>query len=137
MMIKSLRTLLSGLMIAALGLLVATSAEAAAIRISNGVSTININDFGEPAPGPIVGTDTDPVLGSVFFTTNGLVGWQGVILTAGLTKPALSGADAPRMNLTVTAVSSPGAFNPLTSTLTVWFTDDSYGPSSDWAYSDC
>ncbi len=133
MMNKALRTLLSGLMIAALGLLVAPSAEAAAIRISNGVSTININDFGEPPPGPIVGTDTDPVLGSVFFTTNTLAGWQGVVLTAGSTKPALSTADAPRMLLTVTALSSGGAFNPATATLTVWFSDDSYGPSSNWA----
>jgi len=124
MMNTALRTLLSGVMIAALGLLVTPSAEAASIKCYNGVSTIIVNDDPEA-----LGTDPDGTLGPgvVSFAKFSFGDWSFVV-TAGFTKPALGSAVSPIMQFTVAAQSS----NPLSSTpstLEVSFSEDSFGPS--------
>jgi VPDSG-CTERM motif len=119
---KTLKTLLSALTIVALGLMVAPSAEAASIRLYNGTKTITINDFPEPVGDRL---DGSPFLPGVVSNINILFGDWLLTITGGATKPTLGSNTLPKLDLAVIAVSFGGP-----STLTVSFSEDSFGPSS-------
>jgi len=96
-------------------------ATASSIKISDGISTLIINDQ-DFVPGPGNPIDMDSTAGIVYYKGSVGSNWTFTV-TTGFTKPDFGSATDPEMHLGVQA-SSKGA-----GTLTVWFSETSFGPS--------
>jgi hypothetical protein len=101
--------------IVAVASLVASSAAASSIKISDGVNEVTIADGG-------VG-DLNPIAGAVTFS--GAVGLWIINVTTGITYPVLGSVTEPVMDFNDISVLSSGG-----GTLTLWFSETGFGPTS-------
>lgn len=83
------------------------------IKISDGTTTVTITDNGS--------LDIDNTLAGVV-TYSGSIGTWSTTLSSGVSKPEAGAATKPNMDLTFRARG--------TGTLTIWFSDDFFGPTS-------
>lgn len=118
---RSLRRLwLSGMAVLVTALAVTSPARAASLLLYDGSTTLIIDD-GDVVP-PV---DSTVAAGAVTFA--GDIGVWDITVTTGVTKPVVGSASSPRMNLVVFALSNSALAS---NTLTVWFSETGFGPSS-------
>jgi len=113
---KRLKVVLPWLTVGLLCLVAVPSAEALSIKLASGITTKIVAD----------GSADDinmGVVGDVLYSES--IGSFLVTVTNGVSNPLIGSATSPAMSLTVTAISLGAG------TLTVWLTDDSFGPHAN------
>ncbi len=116
------RLVLSWVVAVVLGLLAAAPAEAGAIKIFDGTSTLIIEDQDFiPDPGRPADGHADPGV-VVFMGSLGIWTFQ---LTSGISKPTVGSETEPIMELHDVSLSSKGSGG----TLEIWFSETGFGPT--------